>query len=114
MPIYRDVIEDEDYPGNTNLLEELLPFCSKNGVSAERPGGANGLMDVSSPIFCYFLTRQGLVPKIKCATIFIGVNSRKRNGFQVIYTFLMVKRDANPFFTHLHKLVGYKNSLRVC
>lgn len=86
MPIYRDVIEDEDYPGNSNLLEELLPFYSKNGVSSERPGGANGLMNVSSPNFCYFLTRQGLVPKIKCATIFIGVNSRNRNGFQVIYT----------------------------
>ena len=98
VPIYRDVMEDEDYPGNTNLLEELLPFCSKNGVSAERPGGANGLMDVSSPIFRYFLTRQGLVPKIKCATIFIGVNSRKRNGFQVIYTSPYGEKGCKSFF----------------
>ena len=63
VPVHHGLISDEEYPHNTGLLENLLPSCSKKGITVDRVGGANGTMDIKCPIFQYFLTRQGLAPK---------------------------------------------------
>ena len=98
MPVHKGIIDNKDYKGNIHLLEELLPFCSKNGISSERVGGASGFLDVSSLIFHYYLKQQGMVPKIKCAIIFIGVSSRNKVGFQVIYISPYHKKEFKTCF----------------
>ena len=85
MPIHHGIKSQETYPIESNLLQNLLPSCSTNGISYERVGGANGLMDISSPTFRYFLKTARLTPKANTSTIFLAVNSPRKNGFQVIY-----------------------------